>query len=111
MVLNENDDRDMRLARPVAVTDLWDLDDRVDRLERIEIKVFEAAEKLDKITEKLVRLHAFELAKMNESRRKRGIGGADRRADQAMVGIADQDTTGVLRHRVHKIRTEDISEE
>jgi len=109
MTFTEKDAENTQLARPVSVVDLWSLDDRIDRLESIEIKILEAAEKLEKITEKLVRLHAFELAKMNQSRRKRGTSGADRRADQAVAGIAYQDTRGVLCHRVHKIRTEDIS--
>ena len=35
MALNEKDIEDLKLARPVAVVDLWSIDDRVNRLEGI----------------------------------------------------------------------------
>jgi hypothetical protein len=35
MSLTDQDFQDLRLSRPVSVTDLWDIDDRIDRLERI----------------------------------------------------------------------------
>jgi len=112
MTFTEKDAEDTRLARPVSVVDLWSLDDRIDRLESIEIKILEAAEIVERVAEKLVRLHSFELARMNENRRKRGTSrGRGETADRGMVEVGDQDPEGVLRHRVHKIRTEDISKE
>jgi hypothetical protein len=35
MSLTDQDFQDIRLSRPVSVTDLWDIDDRIDRLEGI----------------------------------------------------------------------------
>jgi hypothetical protein len=35
MGLTDSDFQDLRLSRPVSVTDLWDIDDRIDRLERV----------------------------------------------------------------------------
>lgn len=35
MSLTDSDFQDIRLSRPVSVTDLWDIDDRIDRLEAI----------------------------------------------------------------------------
>jgi hypothetical protein len=35
MSLTDQDFQDIRLSRPVSVTDLWDIDDRISRLEKI----------------------------------------------------------------------------
>jgi len=35
MGLKKTDMEDVRLSRPVAITDLWSIDDRIDRLEGI----------------------------------------------------------------------------
>jgi hypothetical protein len=56
-LMNEKDDlEDFRLARPVAVVDLWSLDDRVSRLEDV-------VNRLEKILEALLQLYRSERVK------------------------------------------------
>lgn len=52
MIMNK-DLEDVRLSRPVSVTDLWDIDDRIDRLEDL-------ANRLEKIVSALILLHKEE---------------------------------------------------
>ena len=56
MGLEKKDFKDIKLARPVAVVDLWDIDDRIDRLEAI-------SERLEAITHDLVNLYYQERVK------------------------------------------------
>ncbi len=53
MSLEQKDLMDVKLARPVAVVDLWDLDDRAARLELI-------AERLEKVARLLSELYMRE---------------------------------------------------
>lgn len=50
------DEMDMKLARLVAIVDLWDIDDRIARLEN-------AVNRLEKIVEALILLHKEETVK------------------------------------------------
>jgi hypothetical protein len=56
MTFSEKDAEDTRLARPVAITDLWDIDGRIDRLEDLVIR-------LEKIVEALILLQKEETVK------------------------------------------------
>ena len=56
MSLEQKDFDDTRLARPVALTDLWDIDDRISRLENI-------ADRLERIVQALILLHKEETVK------------------------------------------------
>lgn len=56
MELNETDIQDVKLAKPVAVVDLWDIDDRISHLEEI-------TERLEKTVEVLVALYHEERVK------------------------------------------------
>jgi hypothetical protein len=56
MGLNQMDVEDTKLARPVAVVDLWEIDDRVTRLEGI-------CDHLEKMIAKLVNLYYQERVK------------------------------------------------
>jgi hypothetical protein len=73
MSLNQKDLDDTKLARPVAVVDLWTIDDRIDRLQDVVIR-------LEKVVEILVELYLKErvknwemiLQKMLEKEQKKG---------------------------------------
>jgi hypothetical protein len=54
--MSEKDLEDFRLARPVAVVDLWSLDDRVSRLE-------DSINRLEKIIEAMLKLYRAERVK------------------------------------------------
>jgi hypothetical protein len=56
MGFGEKDLQDVKLARPVALVDLWAIDDRIDRLEVI-------TERLEAITRNLVNLYHQERVK------------------------------------------------
>lgn len=56
MTLDQKDFKDVRLSRPVAVTDLWGIDDRIDRLQDVVIR-------LERIVEALILLHKEETVK------------------------------------------------
>ena len=56
MSLTDQDFQDIRLSRPVSVTDLWDIDNRVDRLE-------DAVNRLEKVVEALILLYQEERIK------------------------------------------------
>jgi myosin-crossreactive antigen len=56
MGLNETDIQDVKLAKPIALVDLWDIDDRINRLEN-------CVERLEKCIEALVLLHKEERVK------------------------------------------------
>lgn len=49
-------DQDFKLAKSVAVVDIWDIDDRINRLEAI-------AERLEKVVECLIELYRSERVK------------------------------------------------
>ena len=71
--VNHKDFEDVRLSRPVSVTDLWDIDDRISRLEDI-------AARLEKVLEAFILLYREErvktwemiLKKMLEQEQKKG---------------------------------------
>jgi len=72
MGLNLKDGEDVRLARPVSVTDLWDIDDRVEKLEII-------TERLERIVRTLATLYHEERVKnweliLNSMIKERGNG-------------------------------------
>lgn len=54
--LDQQDFEDVRLSRPVSVTDLWDIDDRINRLS-------DCVERLEKVVESLVLLYQKERVK------------------------------------------------
>ncbi len=54
--MDQKDFGDVRLARPVGITDLWDIDDRINRLE-------DCVERLEKCIEALVLLYKEERVK------------------------------------------------
>jgi hypothetical protein len=54
--MDQKDFGDVRLARPVGITDLWDIDDRINRLE-------DCVERLEKCIEVLVLLYKEERVK------------------------------------------------
>jgi hypothetical protein len=56
MSLNQKDLDDTKLARPVAIVDLWNIDDRINRLQDVVIR-------LEKIVEILVELYLKERVK------------------------------------------------
>ena len=56
MSLDKKDIEDVRLSRPVSVTDLWDLDDRVDRLEDV-------VNRVERVVEVLIELYRSERVK------------------------------------------------
>ncbi len=56
MGIDSKDVEDIRLARPVAVTDLWDIDDRIERLEMM-------TERLEKVVRAVVTLYHEERVK------------------------------------------------
>ena len=56
MGLNKKDIEDVKLSRPIAVTDLWNIDDRIDRLEGI-------TERLEIVVEVLFILYKEERVK------------------------------------------------
>ena len=56
MGLNETDIQDVKLARLVAVIDLWDIDDRISHLEEI-------TERLEKVVECMIALYREERVK------------------------------------------------
>jgi hypothetical protein len=56
MGLNETDIQDVKLARLVAVIDLWDIDDRISHLEEI-------TERLEKVVQCLIALYREERVK------------------------------------------------
>lgn len=56
MPLDEKDTHDLRLARPVAVVDLWEAKDSLDRMEKI-------VERLEKTVRTLVTLYHEERVK------------------------------------------------
>jgi len=60
MSLNGTDIQDVKLARPVAVVDLWDIDDRISHLEEI-------TERLEKVIKCLVTLYREERVKTWEA--------------------------------------------
>jgi hypothetical protein len=54
--MNEKDLQDMKLARPVALVDLWDIDDRIDHLQ-------DAVNRMEKVVEALLALYRSERVK------------------------------------------------
>lgn len=66
MTFSEKDAEDVRLARPVAITDLWDFDDRVDRLDSLIGRFTDAVERLGKINERLLEFYQQELIRRKE---------------------------------------------
>jgi hypothetical protein len=80
MPLEETDFQDVRLSRPVSVTDVWDIDDRIDRLQ-------DAVNRLEKIVEALAEIYRGERVKswemilqgmLKEQERKKGNAGVNR---------------------------------
>lgn len=72
MSLDEKDFDDTRLARPVAVVDLWDIDDRICHLEEI-------TERLEKALRTLITLYHGERVKTWELILKEMINQKDRK--------------------------------
>jgi len=54
--MDEKDFQDTKLARPVALVDLWDIDDRIDRLQDLVIR-------LERVVESLIELYRSERVK------------------------------------------------
>jgi hypothetical protein len=55
-MIESKDLEDVRLSRPVSVTDLWDIDDRIDRLQDVAIR-------LERVVEALIELYRSERIK------------------------------------------------
>jgi hypothetical protein len=76
----DKDFRDIRLSRPVSVTDLWDIDDRIDQLERISEKLERAVVALEELYRE-ERIKSWELIlqeMMKQSELKKGNENAGR---------------------------------
>jgi len=83
MTFSEKDAEDVRLARPVAVTDLWDFDDRVDRLDSLIGRFTDAVERLEKINERFIELYQQERIR-NRELSKEGNRGRHKRKDKTL---------------------------
>ncbi len=56
MTIERKDLEDIRLSRPVSVTDLWDIDDRISRLEDVTLR-------LEKVLQAFILLYGEERKK------------------------------------------------
>ena len=63
MALTEKDLADVKMARPVAVIDLWDIDDRIDRLEELADRLEAREDRLIAAIETLENLYRSERVK------------------------------------------------
>ena len=70
--MDKKDFDDVKLARPVALVDLWDIDDRINRLQ-------DMTERLEKVTEILLQLYREERVKNWELILRELMGKRDRK--------------------------------
>ena len=68
MRLSDKYTEDFRLAREVAVVDVWDLDDRVTQLENLIDRCTDAIERLERINERFIEFY------IQERRRQEKVG-------------------------------------